>query len=233
MLGRRRSLAAAVLMTLSLPGLASPLAAQDPGRAWTLTVGGGYATQLDAGSSGLGSFSLGASALRARSRKLSVGIEGGYDRHEEFGTEGDTWWNEATGTTGECPEPCTERRVTMRQEYVGAAWHLGGVLRYNFAPDRTVVPSAELGLGLYGLRNGYVRRTSDATSGVPIPELSAEGASTDLAPGVSGAFGADFFPGNGRIGFGAVARLRIAGRPANDYLLGIGFASVQARVTVR
>jgi hypothetical protein len=233
MLGHRRSLAAAVLMTLSLPSLASTLAAQDPGRAWTLTVGGGYATQLDAGSSGLGSFSLGASALRARSRKLSLGIEGGYDRHEAFGSEGDVWWNEATGVTGECPEPCTWRRVTMGQEYVGAAWHLGGVLRYTFAPARTLVPSAELGLGLYGLRSGYVRRTRDATSGAPIPELSAGGSSTDLAPGVSGALGVDFFPGNGRLGFGAVARLRTAGRPANDYLLGVGFASLQVRVTVR
>jgi hypothetical protein len=233
MLGRRRSLAAAVLMTLSLPSLASTLAAQDPGRAWTLTVGGGYATQLDAGSSGLGSFSLGASALRVRSRKLSLGIEGGYDRHEAFGTEGDTWWDEANRTTGECPEPCTLRRITMAQEYVGAAWHLGGVLRYTFAPGHTVVPSAELGLGLYGLRNGYVRRTRDATTGAPIPELSAEGTSTDLAPGVSGALGVDFFPGNGRIGFGAVARLRMAGRPANDYLLGVGFTSLQVRVTVR
>ena len=230
---RHRSLAAAVLMTLSLPSLAGQLAAQNPGRAWTLTVGGGYATQLDPGSSGLGSFSLGASALRARSRKLSLGIEGGYDRHEAFGFEGDTWWNEATGGTGECPDPCTDRRVTMAQEYVGAAWHLGAVLRYTFAPDRTVVPSAELGLGLYGLRNGYVRRTRDATTGAPIPELSAEGTSTDVAPGVSGALGVDFFPRNGRVGFGAVARLRMAGRPAGDHLLGIGFASVQARVTIR
>ena len=45
--------------------------------------------------------------------------------------------------------------------------------------------------------------------------------------------GADVFPGNGRIGFGAVARLRAAGRPATDAFLSVGFASVQARVTVR
>ena len=116
MLGRRRFRAAAVLMTLSLPGMTSSLAAQDTGRGWTLTVGGGYATQLDPGSSSLGSFSLEASALRARSRKLSLGIEGGYDRHEAFGTQGYTWLK-ATGGYGECPEPCNERRVTMAQEY--------------------------------------------------------------------------------------------------------------------
>ena len=233
MLRSRRSVAAAVLMTLSLPGLAGSLAAQSPGRAWTFNVGGGYATQLDPGSSGLGSFSLGASALRARSPKLSLGIEGGYDRHESYGFEGQTWWDETNWTTGECPEPCTLRRVTMAQQYVGAAWHLGGVLRYTFAPGQTVVPSAELGLGLYGLRYGHVRRTRDAISGAPIPELSGGGTSTDLAPGVSGALGVDFFPGNGRVGFGAVARLRVAGRPAGDILFGIGFASLQARVTIR
>ena len=233
MLGRRRSLAAAVLMTLALPSVVGPLAAQDFGRAWTFTAGGGYATQLDAGSSGLGSFSLGASALQARSRKLSLGIEGGYDRHEAYGTQGYTWWDEVNRTTGECPEPCTLRRITMAQEYVGAAWHLGGVLRYNFAPGRTVMPSAELGLGLYVLQNGYVQRTRDAITGAPIPEMSARGTSTELAPGLSGAFGVDFYPGNGRIGFGAVARLRVAGQLGGDALLGIGFTSLQARVTFR
>jgi hypothetical protein len=233
MLSRHRSFAGALVVTFSLPCFAVPAAAQEAGRGWTLTTGGGYATQLDAGSSGLGSFSVGASALRARSRTLSLGIEGGYDRHEAFEGVGEIWWNGTNVTSSECPAPCTWRRVRFTQKYVGAAWHLGGVLRYTFDPARTVVPSAELGLGLYGIRNQGARRTRDATTGAPVPELSSDGGSTDLAPGVSGALGVDVFPGNGRIGVGAVARLHAAGRPANDYFLGVGFASLQARVTVR
>ena len=95
------------------------------------------------------------------------------------------------------------------------------------------MPSAELGLGLYGIRNYREQRTRDATTGALVPQLTSEGASTSLAPGVSGALGVDFFPGNGRIGIGAVARLRLAGRPAGDYLLGVGFTSLQVRVTLR
>jgi len=121
----------------------------------------------------------------------------------------------------------------MTSEYVGSAWHLGGVLRYTFAPGRAVVPSAELGLGLYGIRNHSVRRTRDVATSAPVPELSSDGGSTDLAPGVSGALGMDIFPGNSRVGIGAVVRLRAAGRPANDYFLGVGFMALQARVTVR
>lgn len=52
-------------------------------------------------------------------------------------------------------------------------------------------------------------------------------------PGVSGALGVDLFPCNGRNGIGAVPRLRTARRPANDQWLGIGYTSVQARVTAR
>ena len=40
-------------------------------------------------------------------------------------------------------------------------------------------------------------------------------------------------PGNGRIGIGAVERLRGAALPKGDGLLAVGFASLQARVTVR
>jgi hypothetical protein len=230
---RHRSFAAALVVTFSSPCLAIPMAAQEAGRGWILTTGGGYATQLDAGSSGLGSFSVGASVLRARSRTLSLGIEGGYDRHEAFEGGGEVWWNGTNVTSSECPAPCTSRRVNFTQKYVGAAWHLAGVLRYTFARGRAVVPSAEFGLGLYGIRNQSARRTRDATTGVPVPELSGDGGSTDLAPGVSGALGVDVFPGNGRIGIGAVARLRAAGRPVNDQFLGVGFGSLQARVTVR
>jgi hypothetical protein len=233
MLSRHRSLAAALVVTVSSPCLAVSVAAQQAGGSWTLTAGGGYATQLDAGSSGLGSFSVGISALRARSRKLSLGIEGGYDRHEAFEGGGEVWWNGTNVTGSECPAPCTWRRVSFTQKYVGAAWHLGGVLRYTFAPARAVVPSAELGLGLYGIRNQSARRTLDTTTGAPVPGLSSDGGSTDLAPGVSGALGVDVFPGNGRIGVGAVALVRAAGRPANDHFLGVGFASLQVRVTVR
>jgi hypothetical protein len=233
MLSRDRSFATALVVTFSSACLAVPVAAQEAGRGWTLTTGGGYATQLDAGSSGLGSFSVGASALRARSRTLSLGIEGGYDRHEAFEGGGEVWWNGTNVTSSECPAPCTLRRVRFTQKYVGASWHLGGVLRYTFDPARAVVPSAEFGLGLYGLRNQSARRTLDATTGAPVPELSSDGGSTDLAPGASGALGVDFFPGNGHIGVGAVARLRAAGRPAGDQFLGVGFASLQVRVTVR
>jgi hypothetical protein len=112
-------------------------------------------------------------------------------------------------------------------------WHLGMVLRYTSAPARAVVPSAELGLGLYGIRSQSAMRTRDATTAAPVPELSREGSSTDLAPGVSGALGVDVFPGNGRIGVGAVARLRTAGLPTNDTFFAVGLASLQARVTVR
>jgi hypothetical protein len=236
MLHGHRSFTVMVIVAVSLTSVTVQGGTQEAPARWILAAGGGYATQLDAGSSGLGSFSLGASAVRPRGRKLALGIEVGYDRHEKFGSEGDIWWNGGSGgidVTGECPEPCTWRHVTLVQEYVGAAWHLGGVLRYTFAPARAVVPSAELGAGLYAVRNGYVRRARDATTGAPIPELSGQGTSTDLAPGVSGALGVDVFPGNGRIGVGAVARLRMAGRPANDYFLGVGFASLQARVTLR
>jgi hypothetical protein len=83
----------------------------------------------------------------------------------------------------------------MAQEYLGAAWHLGAVLRYTFAPARVVVvPSGELGVGLYGVRNGYTRLTRDATTGAQIARLSGKGTSTDLAPGVSAALGVDVFP---------------------------------------
>jgi hypothetical protein len=229
---RRRSFAA-VAMTFWLACLAVPVAAQEAGRDWTLTAGGGYATQLDAGSSGRGSFSLGASALRPRTRTLSLGIEGGYDRHEAFEEGGEVWWNGTNVTSSECPAPCTWQHVRFTQKYVGAAWHLGGVLRYTFSPARALVPSAEFGVGLYGIRNQSAGQTQDATTGAPVPELSGQGSSTDWAPGVSGALGVDLFPGNGRIGVGAVARLRVAGRPADGELIGIGFASLQARITVR
>jgi len=232
MLGHPRSVGTIAVTALAVC-LALPVRAQQGGRGWILNAGGGYATQLDPGSAGLGSFSVGASALRASSNKLSLGVEGGYDRHEAFETRGELWWNGTNGTTIECPAPCTFQRVTMANRYVGSAWHLGGVLRYTFAPERAVVPSAELGLGLYGIRNYRRQRTRDAATGAPVPQLSAEGVSTDLAPGVSGALGVDVFPGNGRIGVGAVLRLRAAGRPANDYFLGIGFAALQVRFTVR
>jgi hypothetical protein len=229
---RHRSFAP-VAMTFWLACFALPVAAQEAGRGWTLTAGGGYATQLDAGSSGRGSFSLGASALRPRTRTLSLGIEGGYDRHEAFEESGEVWWNGTNVTGSECPAPCTWQRVRFTQKYVAAAWHLGGVLRYTFSPARALVPSAELGVGLYGIRNQSARQTRDATTGAPVPELSSDGGRTEWAPGVSGALGVDLFPGNGRIGVGAVARLRTAGRPAGDQLLGIGYASLQVRVTVR
>jgi len=231
MLDRPRSFTA-IAITLSSVCLPVPCPAQEAGRGWILGAGGGYATQLDPGSSGRGSFTVGASALRARSPRLSFGIEGGYDRHEAFATSGEVWWN-GNVTSSECPAPCTAQRVTMTSEYVGSAWHLGGVLRYTFAPGRAVVPSAELGLGLYGIRNHSVRRTRDVATSAPVPELSSDGGSTDLAPGVSGALGMDIFPGNSRVGIGAVVRLRAAGRPANDYFLGVGFMALQARVTVR
>jgi len=174
MLGLHRSVAV-IAVAVSSACLSISLAAQEAGRGWILTTNGGYATQLDPGSAGLGSFSVGASALRVRSRKLSFGIEGGYDRHEAFETQGELWWNGTNGTTIECPAPCTFQRVTMANRYVGSAWHLGGVLRYTFAPERAVVPSAELGLGLYGIRNYRRQRTRDAATAAPVPQLSAEG----------------------------------------------------------
>ena len=229
---RHRSIAA-VAMTFWSACLAVPVAAQEAVRGWTLTVGGGYATQLDAGSSGLGSFSLGGSALRARTRTLSLGIEGGYDRHEVFETGGEVWWNGTNVTSSECPAPCTWQRVRFTQKYVAAAWHVGGVVRYTFSPARALSPSAEFGVGLYGIRNQSARQTSGVITGAPVRELSSDGGSTEWAPGVSGALGVDLFPGNGPIGVGAVARLRAAGRPADDQWLGIGYASLQARVIVR
>jgi len=229
MLGRHRSFAAAAVLAFSSPCLAVPVAAQETARGWTFIVGGGYATQLD----DHGSFSVGASALQARSSTLSLGIEGGYDRHEAFEYGGEVWWNGTNGTSSECPEPCTSQRVRFTQKYVAASWHVGGVLRYSFSPDRALVPSAELGAGIYGIINQSARQTRDAMTDAPVPELSGQGSSTDWAPGVSGALGVDLFPGKGRIGVGAVARLRVAGRPADNQLLGIGFGSLQVRVTIR
>ena len=107
------------------------------------------------------------------------------------------------------------------------------MLQYTFSPSRALIPSAEFGVGLYGIRNQSARQTRDATTGATVPELSSDGGRTEWAPGVSGALGVDLFPGNGRIGVGAVARLRVAGRPAEDQLLGIGFGSLQVRVTAR
>jgi hypothetical protein len=224
---------AAAILPIWLASLAVPAEAQEAGRGWIMTAGGGYATQLDAGSSGLGSFSLGAAALYPRTRTLSLGIEGGYDRHEAFEYGGEVWWNGTNGTSSECPEPCTSQRVRFTQKYVAASWHVGGVLRYSFSPDRALVPSAELGAGIYGIINQSARQTRDAMTDAPVPELSGQGSSTDWAPGVSGALGVDLFPGKGRIGVGAVARLRGAGRPADNQLLGIGFGSLQVRVTIR
>jgi hypothetical protein len=192
-------------------------------------AGGGYATHLN----DRGSFSLGAAALHARSRTLSLGIEAGYDRHEAFEEGGEVWWNGTDFTTTECPDPCTLQRVAMRHEYVNAAWHLGAVLRYILRPNGAVVPSAELGLGLYGVVSRSATHTQDASTGAPVPRLSGDGSSTDVAPGLSGAFAVDVFPGHGRIGLGAVARLRGAALPTSEGLLAVGFASLQARVTVR
>lgn len=224
---------AAAALAFWLAWLAVPAVAQEASRGWIVTAGGGYSTQLDPGSSGLGSFSVGASALRARSRRLSLGIEGGYDRHEAFEERGEFWWNGTNITSSECPAPCTWQHVKFTHNKLDAAWHLGGVLRYTFAPGRAVVPSAEFGLGLYGLRHQSARQIRDVTTGAPVPELSGAGSSTEWVPGVSGAFGMDVFPGHGRIGVGAVARLRVAGRPGGEQLFGIGFGSLQARVTVR
>jgi hypothetical protein len=216
-------------VTLLGIGLSVPLLAQEATRGWTFSAGGGYASHLD----DRGSFSVSASALHARSRTLSLGIEGGYDRHEAFEEGGEVWWNGSNVTGIECPTPCTWQRVTMTNQYVNAAWHLGAVLRYIFAPARALVPSAELGLGLYGLVSQSATQTQDAITGAPVPQLSGEGSSTEVAPGLSGAFAVDVFPGNGRIGLGAVAHLRGAALPSSDGLLAVGFASLQARVMVR
>jgi hypothetical protein len=205
-----------------------PVGAQEPARGWTLIAAGGYATTLN----DQGSFSVGASALQARNARLSLGIEGGYDRHEVVEGAGEVWWN-GSNLTGECPSPCTWQRVRFTDKNVRAAWHGGAVLRYIFVPGRAVVPSAELGLGLYGFRYLSARQTRDATTGAPVPELSHDGSSTQVAPGLSGAFGVDIFPGNGRIGVGVVARLRGAALPGGDVLFAAGFASLQARVTLR
>ena len=226
--GRHRSFAAAVV-TLLWFGMSVPLVAQETARGWAFIAGGGYATQFDE----QGSFSVGASALRARSRTLSLGIEGGYDRHQAFESGGETYWNGSNGT-GECPAPCTWQRVRFTDKNVRASWHLSGVLRfYPSTPARTVVPSAELGLGLYGIRSSGERQVRDAATGAPVPELSGEGSSIQVAPGMGVGFGVDVFPGNGRIGVGAVARLRGAALPGGDVLFATGFASLQARVTVR
>lgn len=141
-------------------------------------------------------------------------------------------WN-GSNVTGECPSPCTWQRVSFTDRRVRAAWHAGAVLRYTFAPARTVVPSAELGLGLYGFRYHSSRQTRDAASGARVPELSRDGSSTQVAPGLGAALVLDLFPGNGRIGIGAVARLRGAAVPSGDGLFAAGFASLQARITVR
>ncbi len=102
---QRAFAAAAVAFGLAWPAV--PVAAQEASRGWMLTAGGGHATQLDPGSSGLGSFSVGASAVRARSRTLSLGIEGGYDRHETFEERGEFWWDGTNITSSECPAPCS------------------------------------------------------------------------------------------------------------------------------
>ncbi|HET6779273.1 MAG TPA: hypothetical protein VFH26_10325 [Gemmatimonadales bacterium] len=228
MLGRQLSFAVAVVALLWVVQ-SVPLVAQETARGWTFIAGGGYATQFDE----QGSFSLSASALQARSPTLFLGIESGYDRHQAFETGGETYWN-GTNVTGECPTPCTWQRVRFTDKNIRASWHLSGVLRfYPSTPARTVVPSAELGLGIYGIRSSGGRQVRDATTGAPVPELSGEGSSIDVAPGMGVGFGVDVFPGNGRIGVGAVARLRGAALPTGDGLFASGFASLQARVTVR
>jgi hypothetical protein len=222
------SFAAAAVLAFSSIYLAGPVTAQEPARGWTFIVGGGYATTLNE----RGSYSIGASTIQPRSSTLMLGIEAGYDRHEVFEGGGETWWDGSNGT-GECPSPCTWQRVRFTDKNVRAAWHFGPVLRYMFEPARAVVPSAELGLGLYVFRYFSARQTRDATTGAPVQELSSDGSSTQAAPGVSGAFGVDIFPGNGRIGVGAVARLLGAALPGGDALFAAGFGSLQARVTVR
>ena len=229
----RRPTFAVLAMTFWSVCWVGSLDAQEASRSWMLTAGGGYSTQLDAGSSGQGSFSVGASALGTHGRRLSFGVEGGYDRHEASEARGDFWWDGTNITSSECPAPCAWRHVKFTHKNFGSAWHLGGVLRYSFAPGGALVPSAEVGLGLYGVRSLNVRQVRDATTGFALPELTWGGGSTDWAPGVSGALGLDVFPGEGRIGIGAVARLRVAGRPAESQLFGIGFGSLQVRVTAR
>jgi len=227
MLGCSRShfFAAAAVLAFSS---AVPVTAQEQPRGWAFVASGGYATTLN----DQGSFSVGGSALRARSSTLSLGLEAGYDRHEVFEGVGETWWD-GGNVTGECPSPCTWQLVRFSDQNVRAAWHVGGVLRYSFKPDGAVVPSAELGLGLYGFRYFNERQTRDAATGAPVPQLSSEGNSTQVAPGASAAFGVDVFPGNGRLGIGAVARLRGAAVPADDGLFAAGFAALQARLTMR
>jgi hypothetical protein len=104
-----RSFAAAVV-TICSAFLPVPAAAQEADRGWTLTAGGGYGTQLDPGSSKRGSLSFGASALRSLTRTVSLGVEGGYDRHEAFEEGGEVWWNGPNVTSSECPGPCTWQR---------------------------------------------------------------------------------------------------------------------------
>jgi len=124
------------------------------------------------------------------------------------------------------------QRVRWTEKHDDAAWHFGALLRYRESA-RVVAPTVELGVGLYGFRSSGGRDVRDATSGAPVPELSGEGSSTQVAPGMSTAFGVDVFPGNGRIGVGAVAHFRGAALPTGDGLFAAGYASLQARVTIR
>jgi hypothetical protein len=223
----------AVALTFWLAGPAVPVAAQEAGRRWTLTASGGYASQLDPGSTSQGSVSFSASALRPRSRALSLGIEGGYDRYETFEEVGEQWWNGSNVTSSECPAPCTWQRIRFNRRYVNSAWHLKAVLRYTFLATGALVPSAEVGVGLYEFRSHSEHETRDVSTDALVPDMSGRDTSTGWAPGVSVALGVDLFPRNGRIGVGAVVRLHAAGRPADGRWLGNGLASLQARVTVR
>jgi hypothetical protein len=221
-----RPLAIAGVLTLAL---GAPLAAQG---GWTASASGGVVSQLDAGSFAQASFSLGAAALARLNPVLSLGLEAGWDRHDVFEERLTGFTSDEGGFATECPAPCTLTPVVIDRRRVGAAWHVGPVLRLAPASG-ALAPFAELSLGLYGLRERTDFEGRETATGAVVPAHTFERTATHLAPGVGAAVGVDWFPGGGRLGVGVAARLRAAGRPIDDTFGGVVTGAVQARVTVR
>ena len=198
--------------------LAAP-SALDAQHRWRAAAAAGYATQLDHGSFDHGSLSLQGSLLRPIGRTLSLGIEGGWSRHDRLHQhfEGEDFGGVL---------------VNRDWDRVNDAWHVGPVLRWT-PSQRSLSPFVETGVGLYGLHETNTYRTVRQDNGQPLDGFNRSDSRTPVAPGVSLGAGLDYFPSGGRLGLGIAARFRGAARPYDDTILGVGFIALQAGVTIR
>ncbi len=186
---------------------------------WIVGAAGGYATELDQGSFSHGSLSLQASVLRPIGANFAVGLDGGWSRYDRLHqhVEGE----DVGGVV-----------VDRDWDRVNDVWHAGPVVRWTPArgPMR---PWLEAGVGAYGLHETNDYRTVRQDNGQVVPEFTRSDSRTAIAPGVSAGAGIDWFPGAGRVGVGLAIRFRGAARPYDDYILGVGIATLQAGITLR